>query len=103
MVKCETNEPSVEPFAVPRNQRGRLNVEAIEKSLAASQHILEGIMHGNMYGYPACKDGWTYTSYTSTPIQIRVAPKPGEYAMCSGSLEVPFLSPCVCPWYGWHS
>jgi len=77
MVDCETNEPSIKPFTVPRNWRGQLNVEAIEKSLAASQHILEGIVHGNRHGYPACRDGWTCTSYTGTPIQIQVTPKPG--------------------------
>ena len=85
MVDCETNEPSIKPFTVPRNWRGQLDVEAIEKSLAASQHILEGIVHGNRHGYPACRDGWTCTSYTGTPIQIQVAPKPGkrlQYAMC---------------------
>ncbi|KAL3161604.1 hypothetical protein ABBQ32_010462 [Trebouxia sp. C0010 RCD-2024] len=77
MVDCETNEPSIKPFTVPRNWRGQLDVKAIEKSLAASQHILEGIVHGNRHGYPACRDGWTCTSYTGTPIQIQVAPKPG--------------------------
>ncbi|DBA91896.1 TPA: hypothetical protein ACH3X2_003802 [Trebouxia sp. C0005] len=61
---------------VPRNGRGQLDVEAIEKSLAASQHILEGIVHGDRHGYPACRDGWTCTSYTNTPIQLQVAPKP---------------------------
>ena len=82
MVDCETNEPSIKPFIVPRNLRGQLDVEAIEKSLAASQHILEGIVHGDRHGYPACRDGWTCTSYTNTPIQLQVAPKPGKYAMC---------------------
>lgn len=82
MVDCETNEPSIQPFIVPRNGRGQLDVEAIEKSLAASQHILEGIVHGDRHGYPACRDGWTCTSYTNTPIQLQVAPKPGKYAMC---------------------
>ncbi|KAA6417312.1 MAG: hypothetical protein FRX49_12700 [Trebouxia sp. A1-2] len=76
MVDCETNEPSIQPFIVPRNGRGQLDVEAIEKSLAASQHILEGIVHGDRHGYPACRDGWTCTSYTNTPIQLQVAPKP---------------------------
>ena len=85
MVDCETNEPSIKPFTVPRNWRGQLDVEAIEKSLAASQHILEGIVHGNRHGYPACRDGWTCTSYTGTSIQIQVAPKPGkwlQHAVC---------------------
>ncbi|KAL0020978.1 hypothetical protein WJX77_002252 [Trebouxia sp. C0004] len=76
MVDCETNEPSIKPFIVPMNGRGQLDVEAIEKSLAASQHILEGIVHGDRHGYPACRDGWTCTSYTNTPIQLHVAPKP---------------------------
>ena len=100
MVDCETNEPSIKPFIVPRNGRGQLDVAAIEKSLAASQHILEGIVQGDRHGYPACRDGWTRISYTNTPIQLQVAPKPGKHAMhCLqiGSLEVQFLSPCVCP------
>ncbi|KAL0044062.1 hypothetical protein WJX82_006757 [Trebouxia sp. C0006] len=28
-------------------------------------------------GYPACKEGWSLNSYTATPIQLRVGPKPG--------------------------
>ncbi len=107
MVDCETNEPSIKPFTVPRNWRGQLDVEAIEKSLAASQHILEGIVHGNRHGYPACRDGWTCTSYTGTPIQIQVAPKPGkwlQYAMCivcRGAFLEPLCLSFLC--YGWHS
>ena len=107
MVDCETNEPSIKPFTVPRNWRGQLDVKAIEKGLAASQHILEGIVHGNRHGYPACRDGWTCTSYTGTPIQIQVAPKPGKwllYAMCivcGGAFLEPLCLPFLC--YGWHS
>lgn len=78
MVDCETNEPSIQRFTVPRNRRGQLDLEAIERSLAASQHILEGIVDGNRHGYPACRDGWSRTSHTGTPIQIQVTPKPGK-------------------------
>ena len=85
MVDCETNETSMKPFTVPRIWRGQLAVKDVEKSLAASQHTFEGIVHGDRHGYPACRDGWTCTSYTDTPVQIQVAPKPGkwlQFAMC---------------------
>ena len=77
MVDCKTKGTSIEPFMVPRKQRGQLNVEAIEKSLAASQQTLEGIVQSSRHGYPACVNGWSLTSYTATPVRLRVAPKPG--------------------------
>ncbi len=74
MVDAETDGVPVERFKVPRNQHGKLCVDSIKEYLAGSGQVLKSIGDG----YPACKEGWSLNSYTATPIQLRVGPKPGE-------------------------
>ncbi|KAL0017911.1 hypothetical protein WJX77_005043 [Trebouxia sp. C0004] len=72
MVDAETDGVPVERFKVPRNQHGKLCVDSIKEYLAGSGQVLKSIGDG----YPACKEGWSLNSYTATPIQLRVGPKP---------------------------
>lgn len=81
MVDAETDGVPIERFKVPRNQHGKLCVDSIKEYLAGSGQVLKRIGDG----YPACKEGWSLNSYTATPIQLHVGPRPGS-TVCDGTL-----------------
>ena len=73
-VDAETNETPVRSFKVSRSHQGKLFLDGIEKALANRGLVLLGI---GEEGLPAHKDGWTITTYNTSPVQLVVGPKPG--------------------------
>lgn len=71
---AETDETPVRSFKVSRSHQGKLFLDGIEKALANRGLVLLGI---GQDGFPAHKDGWTMTTYNTSPVQLIVAPKPG--------------------------
>lgn len=73
-VDAETNETPARCFKVSRNHHGKLFLDSIEKALANRGLVLLGIGEN---GFPAHKDGWTFNTFKSSPVQLLVGPKPG--------------------------
>lgn len=57
---------------IPDKGRSKAQPIVVDATSLAGQ-VLKSIGDG----YPACKEGWSLNSYTATPIQLRVGPKPG--------------------------
>ena len=81
---AETNETPVRSLKVSRNHQGKLFLDGIEKALANRGLVLLGIGED---GFPAHKDGWTIKTFSTSPVQLIVGPKPG--------MDITYGSGCV--------